>query len=59
MKIYFVLIAIAVILNAIGVRKILQIIFLRILYPKASIKDIERFIKNTKTKFKLPKLWKQ
>lgn len=58
MEIYLSLIAIAVIANALGIGKILQIIFLRVLYPKASIKDLESFIENTKTKINFPKLWK-
>jgi len=58
MKIYLILIAIAVIANSLGIGKILQIVFIRVLYPKASIKDLENFIKNTKTKVAFPKLWK-
>ncbi len=58
METYLGYIAFAAILKSINAGKVLQIFFLRILYPKAGIKDIESFIKNTKTKFKLPKLWK-
>ena len=58
MEIYLKWIVFAVILNSIGIKNVLQIIFLRILYPKATIKDVESFIKQTKTKFGFPKLWK-
>lgn len=58
MERYLILIAIAVIIDRLGIGKILQIIFLRNLYPKADIKDLESFIKNTKTKITFPKLWK-
>lgn len=58
METYLGYIALGVILNSLSAGKILQITFLRILYPKAGIEKIESFIKNTKTKFKFPKLWK-
>lgn len=58
MEVYLSYIAFAVVLNSLKVGKILQIFFLRILYPKAGIKEIESFINNTKTKFRFPKLWK-
>ena len=58
METYLKYIAIVAILNSLNIGKILQILFLRILYPKAGIQKIEKFIKNTKTKFKFPKLRK-
>ncbi len=58
MERYLILIAIAVIIDRLGIGKILQIIFLRNLYLEADIKDLESFIKNTKTKITFPKLWK-
>ncbi|MEH1007621.1 hypothetical protein VDP25_07735 [Winogradskyella sp. ECml5-4] len=58
MELYLELIAISAIANALGIGKLLQILFLRIIYPKAGIKDLECFIKNTKTKITFPKLWK-
>ncbi len=58
MEIYLKWLALAVILNSIGIRNILQIFFLRIFYPKATIKDVENFIKETKVKFVFTKLWK-
>jgi len=58
METYLSYIALGVILNSLNTGKILQIIFLRMLFPKAGIEKIESFIKNTKTKFKFPKLWK-
>ena len=58
MEIHLKWLAFAVILNSIGIKNILQLIFLRIFYPKATIKDVESFIKETKIKFTFPKLWK-
>jgi hypothetical protein len=58
METYFTLIAIGFITNNLGIGKILQIIFLRNLYPEADIKELESFIRNTKTKYNFPKLWK-
>jgi len=58
MDTYLTLIPIAIIGRALGFGKILQIIFLRLLYPQANIKDLESFIKNTKMKITFPKLWK-
>jgi hypothetical protein len=58
METYLILIAFAVVLNSINAGKVLLILLLKIFYPNATIKEIENFIKNTKTKFSLPKLWK-
>lgn len=55
---YLKIIALVAILRSLNIGNILQILFLRILYPKAGIEKIESFIKNTKSKFKFPKLWK-
>lgn len=58
METYIIYIVFAAILNSLKVGNILQILTLRILYPKAGIEKIESFIMNTKTKFKFPKLKK-
>lgn len=58
MDIYVKYIAIVMVLKAIGLGRILLVILLRLLYPKASIVEVESFVKNTKTKFKFPKVWK-
>lgn len=58
MEVYLNYIALAAVLKSINAGNILQIFLLRILYPKEGIEKIESFIKNTKTKFKFPKLWK-
>lgn len=58
MEVYLKWIAFAVILNSIGIKSILKMLLLRILYPKATIKEVESFIKKTNNKFSFPKLWK-
>lgn len=58
METYYILIAIILIFRSLSLGNIIQIIFLRLLYPNATIKEVENFIKKTKTKFRFPKLWK-
>ena len=58
METYLNYIALGVILKSLNAGKILLILFLRILYPKAGIENIESLLKNTKSKFKFPKLWR-
>ena len=59
METYLTLISIAVIARVLEIGKILQIIILKIFHPKADIKDLESFIKKTKTKIIFPKLWQK
>lgn len=58
MEKYLILVALAVILRSLNAGKILEIICLRALYPKAKIKEVEKFIKKTKIRFNFPNLWK-
>jgi len=58
MEVYLILAGKVLLVERLGISKIIQIILLRILYPKATLKDLESFIKNTKTKLNFPKLWK-
>ena len=39
------------ILNVLGIGKLLLIVLLKKMFPKASIKQVESFVKNTKTNF--------
>lgn len=48
METYLKLLALAFIFNSIGIKNILQILLLRILYPKATIEQIESYAKSTK-----------
>ncbi|MET2986303.1 hypothetical protein [Aureibaculum conchae] len=48
MKLYLILVGIALIFNSLSLGKLFRLILLRILYPKATIKQIESFEKNTK-----------
>lgn len=58
METHLILFAIAVISRSINFGNILQIILIRISYPKATLKDVEKFLQSTKTKLNFPKLWK-
>ncbi len=55
MEIYLKWIAFAVVLNSIGIKNIILVITLKISFPKATIKEVESFLKKTKTKFRYPK----
>jgi hypothetical protein len=51
MKNYFILLAIGAVFNVLSLGKLIRIVTLRILYPKATIEQIESFEKNTKRNY--------
>ena len=51
MEIEFTLIAVVSIIKALSFDKLLRLIFFRIFYPKATIKQLENFEKNTKRNY--------
>ncbi|PKQ45892.1 hypothetical protein [Confluentibacter flavum] len=53
METYLNIIALAFMFKSIGIKNILQIILLRISYPKATIKQIESYAKKTKFNYKI------
>jgi len=45
---YYILLAVGAIFNVLSLGKLIRLVTLRILYPKATIEQIESFEKNTK-----------